>query len=134
MKKSKFKQTEQSKLERRAKSLQSALRHGGIRIKRRRVFGNKEAKFEHTILVNETMRIKSDSERINKVLRNEFLHVSKHGTIKSLIYREMLLKNGKTPEQVKAAEAQYDALYGRLEPQGTRYGKLPNRQRPTGDA
>jgi len=132
--KNRFKQTSQSKLERRAKSLNSTLRHGGIRIKRRRVFGNKEAHYEYTVLVNETVRLKRMLELTNRALRNEWLHVSKHGAIKSLIYREMLLKSGKTPEQVQAMEAQYDAINGHLEPQGTRYGKFPYRQRTTGDA
>ena len=134
MKKSKFKQTELSKLERKTKSLQSALRHGGIKIKRRRMFGNKEAKFEHTVDVNGTMRIKSDLEKINKVLRSNFLHVSKHGDIKSLVYRDMLLKNGTKAEVIEAMEAQYDAVYGHLEPLGTRYGKFPIRERITGNA
>lgn len=134
MKKSKFKQTELSKLERRAKSLNSALRHGGIRIKRRRVFGNKEARYEHTVLVNETIRLKASLELTNKALRQNFLHVSKHGAIKSLAYRDKLLKNGTKAEVIEAMEARYDAIYGHLEPQGTRYGKFPIRERTTGNA
>jgi hypothetical protein len=132
MKKSRFKQTTQSKLEKRFTSLNNSL-SSGLRIKKSRKFGT-GGRYEHIVLANSTMTIKKEIELVRKALQNPYIHVSKHGAIKSLIYREMLVKSGKSPEKVMAMEQQYDAYYGHLEPQGTRYGKFPIRQRITGNA
>lgn len=118
-------------IQRKAKSIHKALNNGiqnGIAFKYETSFKrdtNGRRIVHATAITSRTIRLQSDLSRLRRASKEDWIHVSKHGSLFDL--KDTIANDSSTA-------IRYSQIYGHLKPQGTRYGKFGRRIKPESES